>query len=126
MAYDRSPATQNVDWKTIDSFLAQQALFGRRTHDSQCLTLTQAQLGVDLPFNPARERKVNILPSEQEVLADGGAFKFDLSTSDLGSYETEVRCAASDVANQHQFTVAQVIAENVLMLCNPRIKRGQR
>src|SRR5258708_8873571 len=30
------------------------------------------------------------------------------------SYEAEVRCAASDVANQHELAVSQVLSENVL------------
>src|SRR5215831_7762318 len=126
MAYDRSSATQNVDWKAIDFFLAQQALFGRRTHDSQCMTLTQTKSCVELPFNAAGERKVEILASQQEVLADGSAFKLDVSALDVGTYEAEVRCAASDVANQHELAVSQVISENVLMLRHPRIEGSQR
>ena len=100
--------------------------FGCRTHDSQCMTLTQTEFCVELLFNTERECKVEILASEQEVLADGGTFKLDVSALDVGTYEAEIRCAASDVANQHELAVSQVLSENVLMLRHPRIKGSQR
>ena len=90
------------------------------------MTLTQTEFCVELPFNAARECKVEILASEQEVLADGGAFKFDVSALDVGPYEAEVRRAASYVANQHELAVSQVLSENVLMLRDPRVKGSQR
>ena len=90
------------------------------------MTLTQTEFCVELPFNAERECKVEILASEQEVLADGGTFKLDVSALDAGTYEAEIRCAASDVANQHELAVSQVLSENVLMLRHPRIKGSQR
>src|SRR5450759_1840644 len=90
------------------------------------MTLTQTESLGELLFNAARQREVEILTSEQEVLADGSAFKFDVSALDVGPYEAEVRCAASDVANQHELAVSQVLSENVLMLRHPRVKGSQR
>ena len=60
------------------------------------------------------------------MLADGGALKFDVSSLDVNPYEAEVRGAASDVANQHELAISQVLSENVLMLCHPRVKGSQR
>src|ERR1700751_2050743 len=90
------------------------------------MTLTQTEFRGELLFDAVRQREVEILAAEQEVLADGGAFKFDVSALDVGLYEAEVRCAASDVANQHEFAVSQVLSENVLMLRDPRVKGSQR
>ena len=90
------------------------------------MTLTQTEFRGELLFDAARQREVEILASEQEVLADGGAFKLDVSALDVGPYEAEVRCAASDVANQHQFALSQVLSENVVMLRHPRVKGSQR
>ena len=90
------------------------------------MTLTQTEFRGELLFNAARQREVEILASEQEVLADGGALKFDVSPLDVGPYEAEVRGATSDVANQHELAVSQVLSDNVLMLRHPRIKGGQR
>src|ERR1035438_2637696 len=90
------------------------------------MTLTQTEFLGELLFDAARQREVEILASEQEVLADGGAFKFDVSALDVGLYEAEVRCAASDVANQHDLAVSQVLSENVLMLRHPRVKGSQQ
>jgi hypothetical protein len=42
------------------------------------MTLTQTEFRGELLFDAARQREVEILASEQEVLADGGAFKFDV------------------------------------------------
>src|SRR5260370_734980 len=64
------------------------------------MTLTQTELRGELLFDAARQREVEIIASEQEVLADGVAFKFDVSALHVGPYEAEVRCAASDVAEQ--------------------------
>ena len=60
------------------------------------------------------------------MLADGGALKFDVSALDVGQHEAEVRGAASDVANQHELAISQVLSENVLMPRHPRVKGSQR
>src|SRR5580704_3125240 len=90
------------------------------------MTLTQAEFRGELLFDAARQRKVEILASEQKVFADGGAFKFDVSALDVGPDEAEVRCAAPDIANQHQLAIAQVFSENALMLRHPGVKGSQR
>src|SRR6476646_7498886 len=90
------------------------------------MTLTQTKFRGELLFNAARQREVEILASEQEVLADGGAFKFDVSPLDVGSHEAEVRGATSYVANQHELAVSQMLSDNVLMLRHPRVKGCQR
>ena len=43
------------------------------------MTLTQTELGIELLFDAARQREVEILSSEQQVLADGGAFEFNVA-----------------------------------------------
>ena len=126
LADDGASATQNVDGKAIDVFVAKQAFFGRGTRDAQGMTLTQAQLGVELLFDAACQREVKVLASQQQVLADGGALEFDVAAVDVRTHQAEVGGAASDVANQNQFAVAQVLAERVLMLRHPRIERSQR
>src|SRR5450432_695686 len=90
------------------------------------MTLTQTEFLLDLLFDVIGQREVEILASEQEVLADGRAFKFDVSTPDVGPYEAEVRRAASNVANQHELAVSQVLSQNVLMLRHPSVKGSQR
>src|SRR5258708_13675151 len=90
------------------------------------MTLTQAEFRGELLFDAARQREVEILASEQEVLTDGSAFKFDVSALNMGLYEAEVRCAASDVANQHELAISQVLSENVLMLRYPHVKGSHR
>src|SRR5689334_7662642 len=90
------------------------------------MTLTQTEFRGQLLFNAARQREVEIFTSEQEVVADGGAFKFDVSALDVGPYEAEVRCTTSDVANQNELAVSQVLSQNVLMLRYPSVKGGQR
>jgi hypothetical protein len=69
------------------------------------MTLTQTELRGELLFDAARQCEVEILASEQEVLADGGALKFDVSSLDVGSHEAEVRGAASYVANQDELAI---------------------
>src|ERR1051326_8894868 len=90
------------------------------------MTLTQTEFPGELLYDAARQREVEILAPEQKGLADGGAFKFDVSALDVGPYEAEVRGATSDIANQHEFAVSQVLSENVLMLRHPRVKGCQR
>src|ERR1019366_2408809 len=59
------------------------------------MTLTQTEFLGELLFDATRQREVEILASEQEVLADGGAFKFDVSALDVGLYQAELRCRKS-------------------------------
>src|SRR4029077_583965 len=90
------------------------------------MTLTQTEFRGELLFDAARQCEVEILAPEQEVLADGCPFKFDVSALDAGPYEAEVRCAASYVANQHELAISQVIYEYVRMLRDSRVKGRQR
>src|SRR5215469_10032379 len=90
------------------------------------MVLAQAEFCADFLFYATRQREIEILASKQQMFTYGGAFKFDVSTLDVGTYEAEVRCASSDVANQYELAVLQVFSESLVMLCHPRVKRGKR
>src|SRR6516165_10953769 len=60
------------------------------------------------------------------MFTNGGAFKFDTPTLDVGTYEAEVRRASSDVANQHELAVFEISSESLAMLCHPGVEGGQR
>ena len=121
----RPPPRMLMGRRSISSSL-KQAFLGGRTRDAQGMTLTQAQLGIELLFDAAGQREIEILASQQQVLADGGALEFDVAALHVRTHQAEVGGAASDVANQNQLAVAQVLAERVLMLRHPRVKRSQR
>src|SRR6516165_387445 len=90
------------------------------------MALVQTEFCADFLFYATRQREIEILASKQQMFTYGGALKFDLSTLDVGTYEAEVRCASSDVANQHELAVLQKSSESLVMLRHPRVKRGQR
>src|ERR1700741_5136697 len=90
------------------------------------MVLTHTEFCADLLFYVARQRQIEILASEQQMFTYGGTFKFDVSTLDVNTYEAEVRCASSDVADQHEVAVFQVFSETLVMLRHPRVKRGKR
>src|SRR6266566_982019 len=90
------------------------------------MVLAQTEFCADFLFYAAGQREIEILASQQQMFTDGGTFKFDLSTWDVDTYEAEVRCASSDVANQHELAVLQVSSESLVMLRHPRVKCGKR
>src|ERR1019366_3262678 len=90
------------------------------------MTPTQAQLGIELLFDATGQCEIEILASQEKVLADGGALKFDVAAVDMRPHQAEIGGATSDVANQDKIEVAKLFAQSVLVHRDPRVEGSQR
>ena len=59
-------------------------------------------------FHSAGQGKIEIVAAEQKVLADGSSLKLQLAVDQVSPYQTKVRRPTADVADQNQFTIAEI------------------
>src|SRR5271157_1142866 len=100
-----STAPKNTDRKTIHARFSEQALLGGRTGNLQATALAEAELRIELLFNTMYQREVKILSSQQQMIADGGPLKLDLTAPGARANQAEIRSATSYVTNQNQVAV---------------------
>ena len=85
--------------------------FAEQQDAAQCITLSQSELDiVELLFHAAGEGEIEIVTTEQKVLAYGGALKLMLAINQTDTDQAEVSRAAADVADQNQIAIAEVFA----------------
>ena len=73
--------------------------------------------------------KIEIVATEQKMLADGGSLKLQLAIDQTSAHQAEVGRPPADVADQNQFAIIEVIIVSTSCLwvsirCDPRVKRG--
>ena len=61
-----------------------------------------------LLFDAADQGEIEIVATEQKVFADGGSLKLQLAIHQSSPYQAEVGRPTADVADQNQFTIAEI------------------
>src|ERR1035437_10746151 len=88
----------------------QQLLLRGAAGSTQGLALSQCQLDISkLHFEMTRQCRIEIVTTEQEVLADGGSLEFQLATHAARAHQAEVARTAADVAYQDQIAGTEVV-----------------
>ena len=90
-----------------DSSSSFAALHFRRSV-SRCVSESLgAPLADQLLLDQRREREIEVVAAEQQVLANGNPFECELPADGRRAHQAEVRRPAADVAHQHQCVVGQ-------------------
>ena len=98
-------------------------LLGGAAGSTQGIALSQRELNISkLLFDVVRQGRIEIVATEQEMLADGGTLKLQLAVHPASAHQAEVACTAADIAYQNQVAVFEsvigslsVLAENARM-----------
>jgi hypothetical protein len=70
------------------------------------MPLAEAELGsVKFLFDTPRQRQIEVVSSQQQVLANRDALKLHLLVGEANSNQAEIRGAATHITNQNQLTV---------------------
>src|SRR5579872_3514898 len=104
--------------------IAEEALFGGRALTPEPAALAKRERLAELGFHQPGEREIEIVPTQQQVLSNGGAREIDAVTLAADADKTEIAGAAADIANQHRLAVKKQLARSLEIIRNPRIERG--
>ena len=120
------PAPRTV-MSTFCSFGSdKQPLFGRRALTPQAAALPQGKRCSELALDQPRQRQVEVVAAEQQVLADSGAREFDAIALAVDADQCEVAGAAADIANQYDLPIEQALLRLREMVGDPGIERSGR
>src|ERR1700743_3149415 len=107
----------------IDS--AEQLLLCRSAGKFKRMTLAQAQFGIEFLFNAAGEGEIEVFSTEQEVVSNCRPLEFNVIPLHACPHKAEIRSAATDVADENQVTIPNVVGDGVLMRGHPCIKSSE-
>ena len=80
----------------------------------------------ELRFHQPRQREIEIVAAQQQVLADGGARELDAVAIARHADQAEVAGAAADVADQHHLAIEEQLARVREVVGDPGIERRGR
>src|SRR5690625_320971 len=73
-----------------------------------------------------RERKIEIIPAEQNMIADADPVQLQISISFPDSNQTEISRSTADITDQHTVARRNLFAPAITGFPKPRVKSGQR
>ena len=114
----------------LETAIRQELLFHAPTEAKERIPLAGLKffgLTNEFDLQVLRQRQIHVVAAEKQMVADGDAMKLDLAVgSPSNADQSEIGCAAADVANQNFLAGRNKLLPVVLMLVNPGIKRGLR
>src|SRR5262249_47575019 len=127
-AYEAASGSRESYSYTILGGVAQQSLFC-----SAALTKNRCSL-IDCLFRYKdysllcffSKGMIYVIAAQQKMLTDGGPFKADIVSARFYSYQTQIGCSASHVANKYKIAVFNEIVEMSVVCDNPRIENRKR
>ena len=106
--------------------IGQHAFFGRGALAAQTAALADGKLCADFGFHQPRQREVEIVAAQEQMLADRGARELHAVARPVDTDQREVAGSAADIADQHQLPVKQTLLGLREMVGDPGIKRRRR
>ena len=106
----------------------EQVLFRGRAFSAQHLALGERQpaRAGELLLDQCREREIEVVAAEEQVLADRNPLEDELAIVDQRPNQAEVGRASADVADEDQGAVRESVGQSAPMRGDPRVERGQR
>ena len=122
-ADQRRAAAEHGDLRAGQSGIGEQSLLGRRALPAQTAALANRQGLAELRLHQPRQREIEVVAAQQQMLAHGGAREIDAVAFARDADQREVAGAAADVAHQHRLAVEQALLRAREIVGDPGIER---
>ncbi len=125
-AHHGAPAAAEADRHLVRRIVRQQHLLGAAAEAGQGVPALAVEALAEARLEPPRQRDVDVVAAEQDVVADRQAVEGQASAVAADADQAEVRGAAADVDDEDQAGLAQQVLPASLVLVDPGVERRLR